>query len=192
MWVLGYVQACFSSIHEVRHGVSQQSDRLPHLHFLHRADRWCEALLKHVFFFVLHFTNVLYCDPNTSNMDSSVHDTLFQPPSLQRLCSVFFCPSSYSPCIGQSQIWLFNAVLPRRPVSWSRLLSISVQAGVLLLSQFMKLPVWGSVRCLFVKLETMRFKSSCSHFSFYARYSQFYSITYCCAKTNIIQEYIRI
>ncbi|CAJ0930612.1 unnamed protein product [Ranitomeya imitator] len=40
-----------------------------------------------IFSVVLRLTNVLLCDPNTSNLDSSVHHTLFQSSFVKCLCS---------------------------------------------------------------------------------------------------------
>ena len=84
-----------SAVHRVWHGVARWINSLPYSksllrytnlplyqhqsspspsHYLHRA--W--QMARHsssIFSLVLHLTNVLLCDPKTSNLDSSVHNT---------------------------------------------------------------------------------------------------------------------
>jgi hypothetical protein len=48
-------------------------------------DSWRQALLQHLIFFWL--TNDVFCDPDNSNLDLSVHNTLFQSSSVQCVCS---------------------------------------------------------------------------------------------------------
>ena len=60
-------------------------------------DRWNQALLLFIFSLVLHLTNVLLCEPNTSNLDSSVHNTFFQSSSVQCLCNVLVLLLSCAP-----------------------------------------------------------------------------------------------
>ena len=127
------------------------------------------------FLFVLRFINVIQCDPNTSNMDSSVHDTSSLP--LSNVCVQFSFAHPHLPLLLASLRFGFFDARPR-----------FCQASILESSPlcsgwcFVVVPV-HEVRHLFVKLETVRFTSSCSQFSFCTRYSQYYSITQFCTRS---------
>ena len=79
-------------------------------------------------FSLLHLTNVLLCDPNTSNLDSSVHNTFFQS-SVQCLCS--FAHLNLFLELASPRYDFFFATLPRRPAPRSRLFTVDVETGVL-------------------------------------------------------------
>ena len=128
--------------------------------------------LKHsssIISLVLHLTNFLLCDPNTSNLDLSVHNTFFQSSSFQCLCSfahliLFFLLASL-------RYGFFFTTLPRRPASRSGFFTVDIETGVLRVP-FNEAAIWGPVRRLFLKLETLLVLLLCcagaSHFSFYS------------------------
>ena len=82
-----------------------------------------------IFSLVLHLTNVLLCDPNTSNLDLSVHNTFFQSSSVQCLCS--FAHLNLFLLLASLRYGFFFATLPRRPASQSCLFTVDVETGVL-------------------------------------------------------------
>ena len=82
-----------------------------------------------IFSLVLHLTNVLLCDPNTSNLDSSVHNTFLQSSSVQCLCS--FVHLNLFLLLAILRYSFSFATLPRRPASRSRLFTVDVETGIL-------------------------------------------------------------
>ena len=120
-------------------------------------DRWHQPLLQHLFIFCL--TNVLLCDLNTSNLDSSVHNTFFQSSSVHCLCSFAHLNLFFS--LASLRYGYFFATLPRRPASWIRLFTVDVETGVLWVL-FNEASSWGLVRRLFLKLDTLMYLCSCS------------------------------
>ena len=101
----------------------------------------CVKHSSSIFSFFLCLTNVLLCEPNTSNLDSSVRNTIFQSSSVQCLCYfdhlyIFFLLASL-------RYGFFFATLPRRPASRSHLFTADVETGDLQSGQdyLMKLPV---------------------------------------------------
>jgi hypothetical protein len=58
-------------------------------------------------------------------------------------------------------VWFFFATLTRNPASRSHLFTVDVETGVLR-ALFNEAASWGLVRCLFLKLDTLMYLSSCS------------------------------
>ena len=108
-----------------------------------------------IFSLVLRLTNVLLCDPNTSNLDLSGNTFLFflfpPPPSpnlpLSNVCWPVSDMAFYLPlCLGQhlgvaSSLWMLGLPFLRVP--------------------FDEAASRGPVRRLFLKLETLMYLSSC-------------------------------
>ena len=82
-----------------------------------------------IFSFFRRLTNVLLCDPNTSNLDLSVHNTFFQSSSVQCLC--YFAHLNLLFLLACLTYGFFFATLPRRPASRSRLFTVDIETGVL-------------------------------------------------------------
>ena len=97
-----------SAVHRVWHGVAKWSDSLPYSKSLlpctnlppSSAPKQPQTItlpppystngIRHtsnIASLVRRLSNVLLCDPNTSNVDQSVHNTFFQSSSVQCLCS---------------------------------------------------------------------------------------------------------
>ena len=85
-----------SAVHRVQRGVAKLSDKilLPAPKYLQSITFLPPVLTdgikrsSSIFSFVLRLTNVLLCDPNTSNLDLSIHKTSFQSQSVQCLRSL--------------------------------------------------------------------------------------------------------
>lgn len=109
-------------------------------HSLHHA--WLKVLryCSSIFSFVLHLTNVLLFDPKTSNLDSSIHNTFFQPSGVQCLCSFAHLSLLF---LLASLRRLFLAILPWSPASWSHLFTVDADTGVWRVL-FIAAASWGS------------------------------------------------
>ncbi|MBN3274935.1 TBL1R protein, partial [Polyodon spathula] len=88
-----------------------------------------DLLASGIFSFGLRLTNAVLCDPNTSNLDSSGHNTFFQSSSVQCLCS--FAHLNLFFLLASLRYGFVFATLSRRPASRSRLFTVDVETGVL-------------------------------------------------------------
>ena len=104
---------------------------------------------SNIFSFFLHLTNILLCDPNLSNFDSSVHNTFSNLPLSSVILPILIC-YFYWPAWDM----YFFATLPRRPASQLRLFTVAVETAVLWVL-FNEAANWGLVRHLFLKLDTL-------------------------------------
>ena len=73
--------------------------------------------------------NNLLCDPNTPNLDLSVHNTFFQSSSVQCLCS--FAHLNLLFLLASLTYGFFFAILPRRPALRSHLFTVDIETDVL-------------------------------------------------------------
>ena len=136
-----------SAVHRVWHGIAKWSDSLPFSRSLlpctnlPPAPKHPQTItlpppcltdgVKHsssIFSFFLCLTNVLLCDPNTSNLDFSVRNTFFQSSSVQHLCS--FAHLNILFLLASLRYGFFFATLPRRQASRSHLFTVDVETGV--------------------------------------------------------------
>ena len=130
-----------NAVHRVWHGVAKWSDSLPYSKFKSPtlpAPKQPQTItllppcFRHsssIFSLFRRLKNVLLCDPNTSNLDLSVHNTFFQSSSIQCLC--YFAHLNIFLLLASLRYGLFFATLPRRPASRSRLFIVDVETGVL-------------------------------------------------------------
>lgn len=77
-----------------------------------------------IYLYVPHFTNAL-SDPNISNLNNFVHNTLFHSSSAQCLCS--FAHLNLFFLLARFRFCFFFATLPRRPTPWSRLFTAALK-----------------------------------------------------------------
>ena len=104
------------------------------------------------------FINVLLCDPNTSNLDSSVHNTFFQSSPVQWLCSFAHLNLFLLLAVSDMAFSLPLCLEGQHPGVASSLRTLRL---AFLRVPFNEAASWGPVRRLFLKLETLMYLSSC-------------------------------
>ena len=85
--------------------------------------------------------------------------SLFSNLPLSSVCS--FAHLNILFLLASLRYGFFFATLPRRPASRSRLFTVDIETGVLGVL-FNEAASWVLVRCLFLKLDTLMYLSSCS------------------------------